>query len=254
MMPYYTPYPQPHLFLWLGARDDSDSKSNADVSFSYYCSIPTHNYAFAGSVLLRTINTDANTIEQWANLNSGATSHFLTTNAPMTNILPAIVLLVAHLPNGARVESTHTCTLDIPFLLPRAQAAHIIPGLASHSLLSIVTMCNAGCTIIFTKIGCTIVYHGGAIVCGHKCIHTGLWIISLTGDLIINPTTAPTFSQPSTTLAANVTATSLAPEYARYVHPLLCSPPRATLLHALKPSSELKTIPGLMATLICTRL
>jgi hypothetical protein len=76
------------------------------------------------------------------------------------------------------VQSTHTCTLDLLDLPAGARAAHIIPGLASHSLLSVVTM-YAGCTVTFTKINCTITYRGRTIICGHKCTHTGLWMIPL---------------------------------------------------------------------------
>ena len=100
------------------------------------------------SILLRTITTDAANINRWAILDSGATSHyFLTTDAPATNIILADVLLIARLPNGDKVQSMHTCTLDLPDLPDGARAAHIIPGLVSHSLLSVVTMCNAGCTV-----------------------------------------------------------------------------------------------------------
>jgi hypothetical protein len=68
------------------------------------------------------------------------------------------------------------------------------------------------------------------------------------------PTTMPTTSPISIELAANVDATSLAAEYARYVHQLLCSPPAATLLLALDKNTELQTIPGLMPALICSHL
>jgi hypothetical protein len=112
--------------------------------------------------------TDATAIKQWAILDSGATSHFLTTTAPATNIIPAAVPLIAQLPNGDKVQSTHTGTLDLPALLVGARAAHIIPDLSSHFLLSVVTMCNAGCMVTFTKINCTIAYRGCTIICGHK--------------------------------------------------------------------------------------
>jgi len=152
------------------------------------------------------------------------------------------------------VRSTHTCTLDLPDLPAGARAAHIIPGLASHSLLSVVTMCNAGCTVTFTKINCTIVYRGRTIVCGHKCTKTGLWMVPLRGThpqaarpptVLGEPTTEPTFA-----IAANVDATSSASEYARYIHQCICSPPSATLLGALQRSEELTTIPGLTPALI----
>jgi hypothetical protein len=179
------------------------------------------------------ITTDANTIKQWAILDLGATSHFLTTYAPATNILPTATPIIARLPNGDQVHSTHTCTLNIPSLPPGARAAHIIPGLALHSLLSIITMYNAGCIVTFSKMGCTIVYHGRTIICGHKCTCTGLWMIPLT-EITTPPTPMPATSPITIKLAANVDITSLATKYAQYVHQLLCSPPAATLLLALE--------------------
>jgi hypothetical protein len=178
---------------------------------------------FAASILLKTIATNAVTIKRWAILDSGVTSYFLTTDAPATNILPAVIPLIAHLPNGDKVHSTHTCTLDLPDLPPGAWEAHIIPGLASHSLFSIVTMCNAGCTVTFTKISCTIVYRGRTIVCGHKCTRTGLWMVPLSKQQQASSpaSTFPT-TVPMSTLAANVNATSLAAKYARYIHQILC--------------------------------
>ncbi len=133
-----------------------------------------HFPTLAMEKLLKTINTNGETIEQWAILDSGTTSHFLTTNAPALNILPTAMAIIAHLPNGERAHSTQTCTLNIASLLPSSRATHIIPGLVSHSLLSVTNLCNAGCNINFTKIGCLITYHCHTIVCGHKCTHTGL--------------------------------------------------------------------------------
>ena len=178
----------------------------------------------------------------------------MTTDAPALDIAPTTTPITARLPNGDRVQSTHTCTLDLPSLPPRARAAHIIPGLASHSLLSTVTLCNAGCIVNFTKIGCTISFRGRTIVCGHKCTRTGLWMIPLT-DAATTPPAPSTHGAPSTdNYIANVAATSSAAEYARYIHQLLCSPPAATLLQALTKSTELRTIPGLSPTLIHNHL
>jgi hypothetical protein len=231
------------------------NKINADVNFTLPRSTPTRAYALAASLLLKTIKTDADTIlQRWTILNSEATSHFLTTSMPETNILPTASPIIARLPNGDQVHSTHTCTLNIPLLPPGVQGAHIIPGLASHSLLSIITMCNAGCTVTFSKIRCTIVYRGNTIVCGHKCTRTGLWMIPLTPELTMPPTSMPTTCPTSIKLAANVNTTSSAAKYARYVHQLLCSPPAATLLLALNKSTKLQAIPGLTRALIHSHL
>jgi hypothetical protein len=148
----------------------------------------------------------------------------------------------------------HTCTLNIPSLPPGAYAAHIITGLALHSLLSVVTMCNAGCTITFTKIGCTIVHCGQSIVCGCKCTLTGLWMSPLTPWSLSAPTALSTINLPFIAMAASVDATSSAAKYAHYVHQLLCPHLAATLLHALTTSTELTNIPGLTPALICSHL
>jgi hypothetical protein len=230
------------------------SKINGNVNFASTARpTPTHNYAFAAAALLKTIATNATTINEWTILNSGATSHFLTTGAPTANMNLATVPIIARLPNGERVQSTHTCTLNIPTLPFTARVAHIIPGLALHSPLLVVTMCNAGCGITFTKIGCTILYHGRTIICGWKCTRTGLWMIPLQ-DITTSPPTLPITVAAPIALAAHADATLSAAEYARYIHQSLCSPPAATLLHALEKSTELQTIPGLTVALIQAHL
>jgi hypothetical protein len=265
MAPYYAPNQQPYTatnqqqpgyFRQAGVGNDKLVNSGNLT----HCLTHSHNYAHAASVLLRTITTYAATIKQWAILNSGATSHFLTTDAPASNIIPASVPLIARLPNGGRVQSMHTCTLNLPNLPAGTRAAHIIPSLASHSLLSFITMCNPECTVTFTKINCTITYQGCTIICGHKCNHTGLWMIPLRahdsqaanppGSIDHTPPTAvPTFA-----IATNVDATSSAAEYACYIHQFMCSPPSVTLLRALDRSEELTTIPGLTLALIKNHL
>jgi hypothetical protein len=192
-------------------------------------------------------------IRAWAILDSGATSHFLMTAAPMTNMRPTSKPIIAWLSNGDRVHSTHTCTLDIPALPASVRHAHIIPGLASHSLISVVTLCNAGCNVVFTKIGCTITYRGKVILCGSKCTCTGLWMIPLCPTLPSAANKNPANLLP-TVISANMDATSSTGEYARYIHQALCSPLATTLIQALKGSRELATIPGLTAHLINTHL
>ncbi len=187
-------------------------------------------------------------------------SHFLTTDAPATNILLAAVPLIAHLPNGDKVQSTHTCTLDLPDLLAGARAAHVIPGLASHLLLSVVTMCNAGCTITFMKINCTISYCGRTIICGNKCTRTGLWMVPLTnpGVQATSPSAttnnAPLRTSSTAAVAANIDTMSSTAKYACYIHQIMCSLPASTLLRALYLSEELSPIPGLTTTLIKNNL
>ena len=137
----------------------------------------------------------------------------------------------------------------------KAKHAHILPNLASHSLISVVTLCNAGCEVTFHKLGCTIKYKGKTIICGHKCTNTGLWMIPLqnTSSTHGAPTVKPTTVPDHTHTIANITHTrdtSSPSEYIKFLHQALGSPPPTTLLHALAHNEELQTIPGLTATLI----
>ena len=213
------------------------------VILSPRCPTPTQNYALAAKALLRTVQLNTDAVKNWAILDSGATSHFLTSTAPATNIQPTTTPIIARLPNGERVTSTHTCTLYIPALPAAAHQAHIIPNLASHSLILVVMLCNAGCDILFTKIGCTILHRGCMVLCANKCTCTGLWLI----PLALTATTTPSnmaAAHPPTKIATNVKVTSTATEYTWFIHQALCSPPATTLLRTLERSKELATIPG----------
>jgi hypothetical protein len=49
------------------------------------------------------------------------------------------------------MKSTHTATLPIPSLSPKATKAHVFSSLASGSLLSVGKICDQNCTAIFTS-------------------------------------------------------------------------------------------------------
>ena len=97
-------------------------------------------YAFSAEKLLRTINFDLEDIKEWAILDSGATSHFLVMDAPVDEVKRTNKPINIRQPDGAIVTSTHTCSLKIPGLPLEAKLGHIVPGLASHLLLSVVRL------------------------------------------------------------------------------------------------------------------
>jgi hypothetical protein len=150
-------------------------KINTDL-LSQHCPTPTPKYVLPTAALLKTVEIGMAAVRAWAILDSGVISHFLMTAAPMTNMRPTNKPIFTRLPTGEHVHSTHMRMLDIPALPAAAQHAHIIPSLTSYSLIFAVTLCNAGCNVAFTKIGCTITYHGKIILYNSKCTCTGLWI------------------------------------------------------------------------------
>ena len=68
----------------------------------------------------------------------------------------------------------------------RERLVYIIPGLSAYSLKSVVTLCNVGCEVTFTKINVKVKHRGKTIMMGKKYTRTGLWMIAL------DPTTYPT--------------------------------------------------------------
>ena len=139
-------------------------------------------YIFASSSTLSIIKFDRHNVIKWAILDSGATSHYIMTIAPVHKKIPAVSPITVTLPDGTRVSSTHECELALPQLPAAARFGHISPSLASHSLLLVVKLCNAGCDVSFKDIICELRFRGRLLLSGSKCHRTGLWFVPLTKE------------------------------------------------------------------------
>ena len=76
---------------------------------------------------------------------AGATGHFLQPGAPAINIKRASKPISISQPDGKKLVSTHECETDKPNLPKAARKAHIVPGLAHTSLVSVKMLIDAGC-------------------------------------------------------------------------------------------------------------
>jgi hypothetical protein len=112
-------------------------------------------------------------------LDSGCTAHFLLGNAKCTNKVLAETPLEVRLPNGAIIASTHTAMLNMPSLPHAARQAHILPGLAQHSLLSVGQMYDSGCAVTFTATKVTVTNGESAILTGLRDKESSLWRVPL---------------------------------------------------------------------------
>jgi hypothetical protein len=84
------------------------------------------------------------------------------------------------LPNGATMESSHTADLDIPGLNTAASKAHVFPGMAHHSLLSVGQLCDEGYLVTFRRDTVTICNSDNSkLLSGPRDLTTGLWRINL---------------------------------------------------------------------------
>jgi hypothetical protein len=177
-------------------------------------------------------------------VDSGCNGHFLLVNAPCLNKVKSRTPLTVRLPNGATMESSHTAELDIPRLNTAASKAHVFPGMANHSLLSVGKLCDEGYIITFKQASVTICDSENAqILSGPRDLNTGLWRINLkqTNNHIPEP------------IANNVYELRNTVALVHYLHKALFSPTKSAMLQAVK-DGHLITWPGLTEDAISKHL
>jgi hypothetical protein len=150
------------------------------------CSIfgqPSHKYLNAITIASTHAITD-----------TGATSIFIMDGVNVINKRITNKTLTINMPDRRKVKSTHICDIMIPGL-PMVLMGHVILHLAIASLIGIWLICNAGCTLIFHKDKCDVIYNGNVILQGFKDIATNLWTLPINGlDMqIALPQSAPQF-------------------------------------------------------------
>jgi hypothetical protein len=88
--------------------------------------------------------------------------------------------LTVRIPNGATMESSHTAELDIPELNAAESKAHVSPGMAHHSLLSVGQLCDERYIVTFKQALVTICdADKSQILSSPRYLNTGLWRINL---------------------------------------------------------------------------
>jgi hypothetical protein len=112
-------------------------------------------------------------------LDSGCTVHFLLANAKCSNKIPTATPWAVRLPNGDTITSTQTATLNMPSLPHTTRQAHILPGLAQQSLLSVGQMCDSGCSVTFTATEVTVTNGESTILTGLRDKESSLWRVPL---------------------------------------------------------------------------
>jgi hypothetical protein len=109
-------------------------------------------------------------------VDSGCTGHFLLVNAPCLNKVETQTPLTVRLPNGTTMDSSHTAELDIPKLNAAASKAHVFPGMAHDSLLSVGQLCDEGYIVTFKQDTVTICNSKSSkLLSGPRDVNTGLW-------------------------------------------------------------------------------
>jgi hypothetical protein len=161
---------------------------------------------------------------QLAIADTGSTAHFGTIDAPVINKRLSLNPISIRNPNGTIMTSTHEADLDLPMLPPAARRIHIVPELASASLISMGQLCDAGCSVAFTASNVNVSINDIIVLTGHRTPNTLLWHFPL-------PTPTPS---PPVNHSALATIGSAAPaELVTFAHAALFSPALSTLHLAL---------------------
>jgi hypothetical protein len=171
---------------------------------------------------------------------TGTTGHYLKPDSPHVNALPAKYPINVRMPNGAGLPSSHTCDLDIAALPPDARAGHILPGLSTHSLLSMAKFCDHGCDVRFTSTHCRVYKDGVLLLEGPRDPVTNLWLLPLYAkpDDVLPPTTDPLH------YVNNAHHTTSKAELLQYLHASAYSPVPSTWNQAIA-NNQFVTWPGL---------
>jgi hypothetical protein len=138
------------------------------------------------------------------------------------------------------MESSHTAELDIPELNAAASKAHVFPGMANHSLLSVGQLCDEGYIVTFKHASVTICNsQKSQILSGPRDLYTGLWCINLKQNNNHIPDPISNNSYELRSIGALV----------HYLHKALFSPTKSALLQAVK-HGHLIMWPGLTEDVI----
>ena len=193
---------------------------------------------------------------------SGCTATICIPGTPLKNIQPTKNPIRLKAAQGSWLETTHEGEIDMPGLPAAARKAHICPDLANTSLISIKTLVDAGCEVLFSKYDCIVLHEGRIVWKGCRQASTGLWILPLSpggleemARLQLSPTKwintveqlrkdAEMSAQQGNDQVNNAFHTTTKAELIKYLHQAAFSPVKATWKKAIE-NGHFTTWPGL---------
>jgi hypothetical protein len=173
--------------------------------------------------------TTTNSPTTTAIVDSGTTGHYFQVETATAQRQLTTTPIKVQLPDGATIESTHTCILDLPKLPSKAQEGHIFPKLANHALLSVAVLCDQGCEVNFHKNYVDITKDQVVLYRGRRSAN-GLWTLHIS-DTRRDPTALTSYAAIAAT--PNTNTSSTLNELINYLHAACFSPTKSTLIKAI---------------------
>ena len=161
----------------------------------------------------------------------------------LLNVTPTTNGIWVRLPNGDRIQASHTATLDIPSIPEAARQAHVFPDLTSGSLISVSLLCDHGCKATFDAEKVEISLNGSVVLRGKRETHNKLWKVDL------GKPNHPPQNPNNDSDIANVIHIASQDELATFYHNTMGAPALSTLLPAIG-KGYLQSFTGLTQQLI----
>jgi hypothetical protein len=182
-------------------------------------------------------------------LDSVCTGHYLKVTAPVTNKKNGITPINVTLLDGTSIQSTHTCELLLPQLPLAATKAHIIPGLATSSLLSVGHLVNANCSVKFDRTSVEVLHNHKRVLEGVRNERNGLWKVDLQANNSHKAKDEKTKPNLKSEKAHSVYECTNKRDLVRFLHAAAFSPVQDTWLTAIR-AGHFATWPGLTEDLV----
>ncbi len=171
---------------------------------------------------------------------TGGTSIFIMDGINVVNKHLGTKAFTINMPDRRKVTSTHACSIAIPGF-PLTLTGHIVLHLAVAFLMGIRPLCNSGCTVVFDKNKCNVIYDGKVILRGYKDRSTNLWTLPINGHDMRSalPQSTPVVDSalhdypeihPGITMANFTHSMKTRANGVKVAHQSLCNPKISTLL------------------------
>jgi hypothetical protein len=169
--------------------------------------------------------------------------------APLTTKKLTVTPINVTLPDGASIQSTHTCELLLPQLPLASTKAHIIPGLATSSLLSVGQLVDANCSVKFDRTSVEVLHNHKRILEGVRNERNGLWTVDLQANNSYKDKDEKTKPNLKSEQAHSVYECTNKQDLVRFLHAAAFSPVQETRLKATR-AGHFATWPGLTEDLV----
>jgi hypothetical protein len=169
--------------------------------------------------------------------------------APVTNKKRAVAPINVTLPDGATIQSTHTCDLLIPQLPPAATKTYVVTSLANSSLISVGQLVDANCSVKFDRTSVEVLHNHKRILEGVRNERNGLWTVDLKDKNSHSDKDKTTTTNLKSKQAHSVYECTNKRDLVRFLHAAAFSPVQDTWLKAIQ-AGHFATWPGLTEDLV----